>query len=422
MKYHSQFLLDKEKDQQTAKLRYRIKWDSNKSIVAFSVGYRVAIAKWNKEAQRCKANTTHGSKKVSASVINRKIQKFENACEEIFKKYDVENTVPTKEIFKKEFNELIGRKQPINAEKRKSFFDYFDEFVKEEGRIHQWTKMTANKIKRVKELVYNFERDIDFENITDKYLTDFLLHLQNDLKYRNATIKKNISILKRFLRWGIKKKYHTNNTFEFFKPSYKTTQKKIIFLSPDEIKKLKDFEIPADKQYLEKIKDVFLFQCFTGLRYSDVNNLKKSDVKYNHIEITSLKTTDSIKIELNATSRKILEKYKNNEFEDNKALPVISNANMNEYLKILAELAEIDEPVRETYYIGKQRFDEVFPKHAVLGTHAGRRTFICNALAMGINPQVVMKWTGHSDYKAMKPYIDVVDKFKADAMNKFNDL
>lgn len=91
-------------------------------------------------------------------------------------------------------------------------------------------------------------------------------------------------------------------------------------------------------------------------------------------------------------------------------------------LKELAELAGIDEPVRETYYKGNERIDVVSPKYALLGTHAGRRTFICNALALEISPQVVMKWTGHSDYKAMKPYIDIADKIKANAMDKFNKL
>ena len=61
-------------------------------------------------------------------------------------------------------------------------------------------------------------------------------------------------------------------------------------------------------------------------------------------------------------------------------------------------------------------------KYALLGTHAGLRTFICNALALGIPPQVVMKWTGHSDYKAMKLYIDIADDIKANAMSKFNQL
>ena len=53
---------------------------------------------------------------------------------------------------------------------------------------------------------------------------------------------------------------------------------------------------------------------------------------------------------------------------------------------------------------------------------AGRRTFIVNALSLGIPPNVVMKWTGHNDYKAMKPYIDIVDSIKAREMTKLNGL
>ena len=109
-------------------------------------------------------------------------------------------------------------------------------------------------------------------------------------------------------------------------------------------------------------------------------------------------------------------------FEENKVLPIITNQKMNDYPKELAELAGIDEPVRQTCYRGNERIDEVTPKYALLGTHAGRRTFICNALALGIPPQVVMKWTGHSDYRAMKPCIGVADNIKANAMSKFNLL
>lgn len=76
-----------------------------------------------------------------------------------------------------------------------------------------------------------------------------------------------------------------------------------------------------------------------------------------------------------------------------------------------------------TYYadlLYGKKIDEVLPKYSLLGTHCGRRTFICNALSLGIPPQVVMKWTGHSDYSAMKPYIDIADEIKATAMEKFD--
>ena len=47
---------------------------------------------------------------------------------------------------------------------------------------------------------------------------------------------------------------------------------------------------------------------------------------------------------------------------------------------------------------------------------------VVNALSLGITPNIVMKWTGHSDYKAMKPYIDIVDSIKASSMTKFDGL
>ena len=243
--------------------------------------------------------------------------------------------------------------------------------------------------------------------------------LSNSLK---DYLEKQLGFLKWFLRWSTTKGFNTSTAFLSFKPKLKSTTKKIIFLTNDELNKLQNYKIPEAKQYLERVRDVFLFQCFTGLRYSDVYNLKRSDIKPDSIEVTTIKTADSLVIEFNDHSKSIIEKYKNIHFENDKALPVISNQKMNDYLKELAELAGIDEPIRESFYKGNERIDTVSPKYALLGTHAGRRTFICNALALGIPPHVVMKWTGHSDYKAMKPYIDIADNIKASAMNKFNQL
>ena len=64
-----------------------------------------------------------------------------------------------------------------------------------------------------------------------------------------------------------------------------------------------------------------------------------------------------------------------------------------------------NEPQRIVYFIGNQRYEEVYPKYELLTSHCGRRTFIINALYLGINAEVIMKWTGHNDYKSMKPYI-----------------
>ena len=416
LKYHSQFLLDKEKDKPDARTRYRIRWGNN--IVAFNLGYRIEVDKWSNETQRCKANTTHGKKKVPASVINRKLQLFEQAYEDTIKYFELQKVVPTKEQFQSVFNSNIGREKKVVLDK--TFFEYYDDFMAEEGSFNQWTEATKIKLKVIRNHLFNF--DSTFEKLTEQKFIEYLNYLQRELKLKNSTILKHISFVKWFLRWSCRKGYNTNTFFEVFKPKLKDTQKKVIFLTPTEFKQFREYQIPEQKKYLERVRDVFLFQCFTGLRYSDVENLKKSDIRDNFIEVTTVKTSDSLKIELNQHSKGILDKYKDYEDSKGRALPVITNQRMNEYLKELAELAGINEPIRETYYIGNERFDEVTPKYALIGTHAGRRTFICNALSLGIPPQVVMKWTGHSDYKAMKPYIDIADETKANAMSKFNLL
>ena len=392
--------------------------------IEFTTGYRIDAAKWDTDKQRVRNGCTNKLKQ-SASEINASLLGYYTEVQEIFKKFEVEEIMPTPEQIKEAFNALH---KPIEEEVKpgnstpNAFYKVFDEFVRDCGRQNDWTDSTYEKFAAVKNHLMNFRDGLTFDFFDEKGLNDYVTYLRDVKEMRNSSIGKQLSFLKWFLRWAFKKGLHQNNAYDSYKPKLKSTQKKIIFLTWEELNKLREFEIPAAKQALDRVRDVFLFQCFTGLRYSDVFNLRRSDIKGDHIEVTTVKTSDSLIIELNNHSKAILDKYKDVAFEDDKVLPVITNQKMNDYLKELAELAGIDEPVRQTYYRGNERIDEVTPKYALLGTHAGRRTFICNALALGIPPQVVMKWTGHSDYKAMKPYIDIADDIKANAMSKFNQL
>lgn len=76
-------------------------------------------------------------------------------------------------------------------------------------------------------------------------------------------------------------------------------------------------------------------------------------------------------------------------------------------------------PITRTCYRAGNRVEETFPKYEMIGTQAGRCTFIYFARSSGIPPQAVMKWTGHSDYQAMRPYIAIAEKTKADVMKLF---
>ncbi len=213
-------------------------------------------------------------------------------------------------------------------------------------------------------------------------------------------------------------------------------EKPVIFLTKEELLKLYNYEIPANgtkvtltningEEYektvqeagaLAKTRDLFCFCAFTSLRYSDMATLKRTDIAEDKMYITTQKTNDRLPIDLSKNAIAILEKYKDTAFPNSLVLPVISNQKMNKYLKDLGELCGFINPITIVCYRAGQRVEETYPKYSLIGTHAARRTFICFALSNGIAPQVVMKWTGHSDYKAMRPYIDIAEKTKSDAM------
>lgn len=399
-----------------------------------SVGYGVAISKWDNDKQVVKRGYTNG-KGITYNVINsylNRIISFFTECENQAIIND-DNDLDLKNLYNLKFGKgsrLISAQDSLI---KKTFYDRFDEFTSEMGVANQWTHSTYEKFSAIKNHLQRFNSELCFEDLTTDGLNRFVEHLRTtplssrknidgcvEQGMRNSTIGKQMGFLKWFLRWATAKGYNTEKSFETFSPKLKNAEKKVIFLDWEELMIVYNYTIPDNKNYLSRVRDVFCFCCFSSLRYSDVANLKRSDVFDAYISITTIKTADSLRIELNDYSKEILSRYENEIFDKNLALPVISNQRMNEYLKELGEFCGIDKPVTVTYYKGNQRYDEVYPKYALLGTHTGRRTFICNALMLNIPAQVVMKWTGHSDYKAMKPYIDVADKAKSEAMNLFN--
>ena len=249
-------------------------------------------------------------------------------------------------------------------------------------------------------------------------MQDYIVYL-NLKKQKNSTIEKEFELLKWFFKWANKKGYYKGNVHNDFNPKFKKVEdEQIICLNFEEIKALQGIEFK--EKSLERAKDVFLFCCFTGLRYSDVLKLKKADIKNDHILVVMQKTAKTIKVELNKFSNEILKKYENceNEF----ALPVISNQKMNDYLKTIGRECGLNEEVNIVSYRGSVRIEEKFKKWELLTTHCGRRTFVANAISLGVPTKVIMKWTGHSTESAMKPYEKIFDEIKQEGMKKFDKI
>jgi site-specific recombinase XerD len=393
--------------------------EEHQVITHVSTGYKVSPNKWIKDSQSVKPNTSNKDK-ISASTINGKVTSIEVTCDNVFKAFEVKGVMPTQKEFSEAVSKALGRTKARPKESL-TVWEAYNRFIVDESRAKCWEPATLAKHNSLKRLLSDYDSELQISQFDAQKVggyADFML--ERDMK--NTSVKRNISFLKTFLRW-CEAKGMVKTNWESYKTELKTIHRaQVVFLTLDEVKKLYSFEFPPEKAYLSRCRDVFVFQCFTGLRYSDVAKLKKSDVGENSIRVVTEKTDTALNIELNKYSRAILDKYKDVDLSNDLALPVTSNQRENDYIKEVCAICGIDSPVSKVFYKGGKKVEETKPKYELVGTHTGRRSFICNALSMGISAEVVMRWTGHSDYKAMLPYIDVADNIKKEKMALFDNI
>lgn len=414
IKRNTLFFLQAKKGADESYIRMQVRW--NKTEVVFNIGYTISPDKWSTDTQRCKKGAMN-KKRFNYTVINREIQRLENMVESIFQRYEDNQIMPTAQDLKNDIHRMNGKQSKVVI---KTFSECLTEFCQEQSILNGWSNSTLVKLRTLNGHINTFKPEMQIKEFNEKNLIQLVYYFQDVAGLKNTTTLKNISLIKWVLKWAYKKKYLTCDDYKDFSPKLKIVyDKEVIFLTWDELMTLYNFNFPEGRGSLSQVRDVFCFQCFTSLRYSDVFNLKKSDISDDKFTIVTIKTGSTITIELNKYSKAILEKYK--DMEGDKALPVISNQKFNKFLKEVCFVAGINSPVVLSYYKGNERIEEIKQKYELIGTHTGRRTFICNALAMGIPPQTVMEWTGHSDYKAMKPYIAVANEEKRKAMKLFDE-
>jgi len=421
-------LLHKRKQGETKNLSIRMRVTlSGERPLDFPIGHTIDLAHWDMEAERAIDGAINKANQTAAN-INRTIDEYKSIINEVFARYELlEKRKPALGEIKDLFNDMVGRKTTITQDlddTNADFFTVFDLFTSTIGEQNQWTQATYEKFTTLRQHFKGFDPYMTFQTVNDYKMQEYVAYLGKK-GFRNTTIAKNLAFVRWFFRWAAQKGYYQGEIHNTFKPKLKGidgNSKEIIYLTTDEIKLLQEYQFRPNEDALERVRDVFLFCCFTGLRYSDVVKLKRSDVKNGFIKVVTQKTADGLVIELNKHSKTILDKYKDVVLPNNKALPVISNEKMNEHLKRLGQVCGLEEPTRVVYFKGNIRHEEVYPKWALLTTHCGRRTFVVSALQLGIPVEVIMRWTGHSSYDAMKPYAKIVDEVKEKSMSKFDNF
>ncbi|OLY91800.1 Site-specific recombinase XerD [Cnuella takakiae] len=323
---------------------------------------------------------------------------------------------------------LKATERPLAAKEQPKTYvvDFIRQFAKDvttthkEGTIKVYTGLAAH-------LAF-FERNtrqrVTFEGLdvpTLRSFHAFLVSERIDEKgaavdpMNNTTSAKQMSTLKTLLNYARTiYKIPVRQDYRDYKVSRKDSDYEVIALTESEFLCLWELDLSENKR-LEQVRDVFCFSCTTGLRYSDLADLKRAHIrKDGSIKKTAVKTGQKLDIPLNQYSAAVLDKYK----ERLKPLPIISGQKTNLYLKELCQLAGIDTPIERVREYGVKKVSEVLKKHDLVTIHSGRRTFATLSLEKGMASQEVMAITGHTTYKSFKRYVDVAGERKKAVMAK----
>ena len=266
-----------------------------------------------------------------------------------------------------------------------------------------------------------YDGDASVEDVGKEWVVGFSEFLQRQ-GLCNSTIKTKLTLLKTLLR-----AMRSNGQLLSDAPLNADIHlrggrrhENLVYLTVEELKTMETADL-SRWPHLSETRDAFVFCCYTGLRFSDVEKLKWSDVADGVISVVTQKTSTALTIELNSHSAAILGRRRRGPSDSPVfRVPRISATNAN--LKAIGERLSIDAPVRRVKFRGARREEAVFKKWELLSSHCARRTFVVTALRLGINAEVIMRWTGHSKYEAMKPYVSIVDERKRLDMAKFNEL
>ncbi len=302
-------------------------------------------------------------------------------------------------------------------EKPKTLFSFIQHFIDTApNRINQRTnKPVSYKMIREYHATFGYLKEyakqkgeIDFKDIDLEFYEDFKTFLEKTGLALN-TVGKKITVLKIFLNEATARGINNNLKYQSSRFRALTEESESIYLSIEELEKIQILDL-TDKPRLEKVRDLFLVGCWTGLRFSDWHKVTPENIKNDFITLKQQKTGQGVVIPVHPIVNTILNKY-------NGELPKpITNQKFNEYLKEVARLADLKEGITKHITKGGKQETIFKNKWELVTTHTARRSFATNAYKQGIPSITIMKITGHRTETAFLKYIKVTPQEHAEIM------
>lgn len=352
----------------------------------FSINRDIDPNKWIASVGAAKGNSEE------ARTLNSYLNKVRNELFKHFNLLEASDQFITADTIK---NCYLG-----NSEKQRSLietFEYHNNQMKELIGIDV-VKATHTKFETVLKklklyLKKNYKRsDIFLQELDHKFIVDFEYYLKVDQEISHNTVMKYIRNLKKVMNMAVMNDWITKNPFSSFICSTKKVTREILTEYELQLLAEKEFSI----QRLEEVRDIFLFCCYTGYAFVDVEKLTPSDVDLGidggkWIFTNRKKTGTTSNVPLLPPAQEIIEKYLDHPYcvTKRKLLPVKSNQKMNAYLKEVADLCGI-------------------PKKLTM--HIARHTFATTVtLSNGVPIETVSRLLGHTKLATTQIYAQVLE-------------
>lgn len=385
--------------------------NENKNFI-YSTGEKIKPSVWDFEGRQ--PNDLNGRTKKAEihRSVKMQLDRYSSFFTEIVNRYKNINEELTVDILKQRFDEKF-KKITVKSD----FFRIYQEFLDEKENDYTGNSISNSTLKRYKcnkNLLEDFESNckvkISLGKFDDKLYNKFLKYCIEEKKHSANTLHRNVGLLKTFLLWALNKKYTYNNNFITFKKPAKFTTDEIA-LNYEQVELIYNYDF-SDNKRLERVRDLFVFGCTTGMRFGNYSTISRSDVDGNFIRVIDLKSkSKNLAIPLNSISKSILEKYDYN-------LPSITNQKMNDYIKEVFKKLEFTDEIKKTMKYGDELVDKKAEFWTRISSHTARRSFITIMKNKRVPDKVIMSYTGHTSLEVFNAYYRPSEDDKINYMNE----
>jgi len=375
----------------------------NRTKTDFSMDITVDAADWD-ESLGCFKGTSK-----QLHYLNFKLSEAEGKLQEVYYELERQKVHVMASMMKDGY-----RGKPLQK-KQYSLLVFLDEFIEEaKSKPQVYTLPTIAHYYALKSHLESFFKgirikDIQLENVSRNMIDRFenwLLSWEHPVLKRpmnRNTANKYLTKLKVVINNAIRKEIIIKNPFQGF--MIKAIRGKKVFLTEEELAIIKNHAL-GNNLSLMRVRDMFFFSVYTGLRFSDSMSLKANAVVRGGdgnlwITIDQLKTKEALHIPLLKPAEYIYNKYEENRIKTGHILPRISNQKLNLYLKEIGKLAGIQKTL--TYHVARHTFATTI------------------TMEKNVDIKTVSKWLGHSSIKTTEVYAQVTKAHISQTAQRLND-